>query len=406
MIMKILFVLCLTTIQAQEGPSSDVLTGEAKNKFIAAIDKLGVLFDDERDLQGEVTRLAGVVDKLEDLIGNLAQQQDQLNPVLNQLEELEEKVDDIKKCTCSRYPDRVFYVAEGRYTLNFQKAKQACIDRDAVIATPAQLKAAHTFGLDVCAAGWLSDGSVQYPITMPRRGCGENIPSGLRTWGKPDHSNTYDVYCFRNAIDKFLDALFEDERDLQGEVPAEAQEGPSSDVLTCEPKNKFIAAIDKFLDVLFDDERDLEGEVTRLAAVVDKLEDLIGNLAQQQQEQLNPVLNQLEELEEKVDGIKKCTCSRYPDRVFHVAEGRYTLNFQKAKQACIDRDAVIATPAQLKAAHTFGLDVCAAGWLSDGSVQYPITMPRNGCGVNTPSGLRSWGTPDHSKTYNVYCFRN
>uniref|UniRef100_A0A8C2WDV8 Hyaluronan and proteoglycan link protein 1 n=1 Tax=Cyclopterus lumpus TaxID=8103 RepID=A0A8C2WDV8_CYCLU len=39
--------------------------------------------------------------------------------------------------------------------------------------------------LDWCNAGWLSDGSVQYPITTPREPCG----------GKNTRRNHYDVYC-------------------------------------------------------------------------------------------------------------------------------------------------------------------------------------------------------------------
>nr|XP_026652369.1 hyaluronan and proteoglycan link protein 1 [Zonotrichia albicollis] len=53
-----------------------------------------------------------------------------------------------------------------------------------------------------------------------------------------------------------------------------------------------------------------------------------------------------------------------------------------------------------------GLDWCNAGWLSDGSVQYPITKPREPCGGrNTVPGVRNYGFWDKDKSrYDVFCF--
>ncbi|KAK2492718.1 hypothetical protein MC885_011942, partial [Smutsia gigantea] len=86
--------------------------------------------------------------------------------------------------------------------------------------------------------------------------------------------------------------------------------------------------------------------------------------------------------------------------------GRYNLNFHEAQQACLDQDAVIASFDQLYDAWRAGLDWCNAGWLSDGSVQYPITKPREPCGgQNTVPGVRNYGFWDKDKSrYDVFCF--
>ncbi|KAI2662449.1 Aggrecan core protein [Labeo rohita] len=77
-----------------------------------------------------------------------------------------------------------------RYTLNFEKAKAACIQNSAVIATPEQLQAAY------------DEGFHQYPIHDPREACyGDKYEfPGVRTYGVRDVNETYDVYCFAEKM--------------------------------------------------------------------------------------------------------------------------------------------------------------------------------------------------------------
>ncbi|XP_062235611.1 hyaluronan and proteoglycan link protein 1a [Platichthys flesus] len=90
----------------------------------------------------------------------------------------------------------------GRYNMNFNVATQACLDQDAEVATPEQLHEAWKGGLDWCNAGWLSDGTVQYPINNPRELCGgANNGPGIRTYGRRNKTvNYYDVFCYTSAL--------------------------------------------------------------------------------------------------------------------------------------------------------------------------------------------------------------
>ncbi|KAJ6664219.1 hypothetical protein lerEdw1_008438 [Lerista edwardsae] len=97
---------------------------------------------------------------------------------------------------------KVFYVSSpGRLT--FQAARKYCLSRGAQLATTGQLYLAWRKGLDQCDPGWLADGSVRYPIQIPRKKCGGDEP-GVRTayqfpnrTGFPNPLTKFDAYCFK-----------------------------------------------------------------------------------------------------------------------------------------------------------------------------------------------------------------
>ncbi|XP_041916035.1 versican b [Alosa sapidissima] len=196
----------------------------------------------------------------------------------------------------------VFHYRAGtsRYTLTFEKAKEACQSVGATIATEDQLTSAFEDGFDHCDAGWVADQTVRYPIVKPRAGCyGDKLGKpGIRTYGIRDVSEMYDVYCYVGK--------------LRGEV-------------------------------------------------------------------------------------------FYPPST--------QLTFQQARALCERLDAELASPGHIHAAWREGLDRCDYSWLSDGSVRYPISVPRFQCGRGT-LGVRTLyrfanqtGFPLPTEKHGAFCFK-
>ncbi|XP_068277047.1 neurocan core protein [Nyctibius grandis] len=107
-------------------------------------------------------------------------------------------------CYAGELRGTVFYATvPGRFS--WQGARRHCRSRGASLATTGQLYVAWREGLDRCDPGWLADGSVRYPIRLPRRKCGGEA-SGVRTLyqfpnrtGFPPAASRFDAYCYKAA---------------------------------------------------------------------------------------------------------------------------------------------------------------------------------------------------------------
>uniref|UniRef100_A0A087X787 Neurocan core protein n=1 Tax=Poecilia formosa TaxID=48698 RepID=A0A087X787_POEFO len=89
--------------------------------------------------------------------------------------------------------------------LSLAAASTHCHSLGAQLATVGQLYLAWQAGLDQCDPGWLADGSVRYPINVPRKNCGGDEP-GVRTvynnpnrTGFPDTTALFDAFCYRGT---------------------------------------------------------------------------------------------------------------------------------------------------------------------------------------------------------------
>uniref|UniRef100_A0A3Q2R109 Neurocan n=1 Tax=Fundulus heteroclitus TaxID=8078 RepID=A0A3Q2R109_FUNHE len=95
--------------------------------------------------------------------------------------------------------------------LSLATASTHCHSLGAQLATVGQLYLAWQAGLDQCDPGWLADGSVRYPINVPRKNCGGDEP-GVRTvynnpnrTGFPATTAHFDAYCHRGNQSSLID---------------------------------------------------------------------------------------------------------------------------------------------------------------------------------------------------------
>ncbi|XP_006888640.1 PREDICTED: stabilin-2 [Elephantulus edwardii] len=85
----------------------------------------------------------------------------------------------------------------GRYKLTYDKAKEACTNEAATIATYNQLSYAQKAKYHLCSAGWLDTGRVAYPTAYASKKCGSGVV-GIVDYGvRVNKSETWDVYCYR-----------------------------------------------------------------------------------------------------------------------------------------------------------------------------------------------------------------
>uniref|UniRef100_A0A3Q1EG12 Neurocan core protein-like n=1 Tax=Acanthochromis polyacanthus TaxID=80966 RepID=A0A3Q1EG12_9TELE len=105
-------------------------------------------------------------------------------------------------CFAKELDGEVFHSSvPGRLSLS--SASDRCVSLGGQLATVGQLYLAWRAGLDSCAPGWLSDGSVRYPVAWPRLDCGGS-QSGVHTVSPNSTADNatalYDAYCYRGKV--------------------------------------------------------------------------------------------------------------------------------------------------------------------------------------------------------------
>ncbi|XP_034004855.1 versican core protein-like isoform X2 [Trematomus bernacchii] len=120
------------------------------------------------------------------------------------LREPEEKYD--VYCYVEKLHGELFFPASLSQKLSLQESRLHCLSLGSVLASPGQLFAAWRSGFNRCDYGWLSDGSVRHPVTVPLPQCGGG-QLGVRTLykhqnqtGFPDPQDKHGLYCFKAKL--------------------------------------------------------------------------------------------------------------------------------------------------------------------------------------------------------------
>ncbi|XP_038612836.1 stabilin-2 [Tachyglossus aculeatus] len=86
---------------------------------------------------------------------------------------------------------------QGQYKLTYDKAKEACANEEATVATYNQLSYAQKANYHFCAAGWLDNGRVGYPTAYSNPNCGSGFVGIVDYGPRVNQSELWDVFCFR-----------------------------------------------------------------------------------------------------------------------------------------------------------------------------------------------------------------
>uniref|UniRef100_A0A2K6FQW9 Stabilin-2 n=1 Tax=Propithecus coquereli TaxID=379532 RepID=A0A2K6FQW9_PROCO len=85
----------------------------------------------------------------------------------------------------------------GQYKLTFDKAREACANEAATMATYNQLSYAQKAKYHLCSAGWLDSGRVAYPTAFASQNCGSGVVGIVDYGPRPNKSEMWDVFCYR-----------------------------------------------------------------------------------------------------------------------------------------------------------------------------------------------------------------